>query len=312
MTSGQIWQKANNTQTNYKNHLVLLLSMANPFNTLGKYYNNEIICKRNGAVVTITINAPQRMNTMSGNVNQGVVQALQMAADDASVLVVVFTGAGDKSFSAGGNLQGGAASAGMRQAGGEGRPPPTVTAAVSNLRSMMSSSQLLRNSHFVSIAAVNGACAGAGLSWACACDLRIGAENVLFRAGFLTAGLSGDFGGTWLLPRIVGPAKAREMYLMNEKIRGEEAKLIGLVSKVLPFRGDAFQREVHVLAQSIAQAAPLALKRIKANFIDADRLSFAEHLDVEAERHTKSGFHVDASEAGLAFMKNKGNQCLKV
>ena len=77
------------------------------------------------------------------------------------------------------------------------------------------------------------------------------------------------------------------------------------MSKVLPFRGDAFQKEVHVLAQSIAQAAPLALKRIKANLIDADRLSFAEHLDVEAERHTKSGFHVDASEAGLAFMKKK-------
>ena len=77
------------------------------------------------------------------------------------------------------------------------------------------------------------------------------------------------------------------------------------MSKVLPFRGDAFQKEVHVLAQSIAQAAPLALKRIKANLIDADRLSFAEHLDVEAERHTKSGFHVDGSEAGLAFMRRK-------
>lgn len=251
------------------------------------------------------INAPKRMNTMSRDVNQGVTQALQMAADDKSILVVVFTGAGDKAFSAGGNLDGGGASEGMRQAGGAGKPPSTVTAAVSNLRTMMSSSQLLRDSHFVSIAAVNGACAGAGLSWACACDIRVGAENCLFRAGFLTAGLSGDFGGTWLLPRIVGPAKAREMYLMNEKVKAAEAKQIGLVSKVLPLRGDAFQMEVQKIAQGIGSSAPLALLRIKANLVDADKLTFAEHLDVEAERHAKSGYHSDAKEAGMSFMQKR-------
>ena len=245
---------------------------------------------------------------MGQHVNAGVVQALNMAADDHSLSVVVFTGAGDRVFSAGGNLDGGGASAGMRQAGGANKPPPTVRGAVSNLRTMMSSSQLLRDSHFVSIAAVNGACAGAGLSWACACDIRIGSDNSLFRAGFLTAGLSGDFGGTWLLPRIVGPAKAREMYLLNEKIKSTEAKRIGLVSKILQLRGDAFQEEVHRIAVELSRAPPLALKRIKANLIDADSTSFAEHLDLEAERHARSGFHPDAAEAGLSFMaKRKPN-----
>mmetsp|Transcript_5720 Transcript_5720/g.7228 ORF Transcript_5720/g.7228 Transcript_5720/m.7228 type:complete len:188 (+) Transcript_5720:2-565(+) len=169
----------------------------------------------------------------------------------------------------------------------------------------METSQLFRDSHFVSIAAINGACAGAGFSWACACDIRIGAENALFRAGFLTAGLSGDFGGTWLLPRIVGSAKARELYLMNEKIRAEEAIRIGLISKIIPARGETFQQEVHKIAQEMATAAPLALKRIKANLVDADRTTFQEHLDIEAERHTRCGYHEDAKEAGTSFMQKR-------
>jgi 2-(1,2-epoxy-1,2-dihydrophenyl)acetyl-CoA isomerase len=275
------------------------------YNNLHTFYNNEVVCSKIGSVLTIKINAPERMNTMGIHVNSGVTQALNMASDDPSIAVVVFTGSGDRAFSAGGNLDGGGASAGMRQKGGENSPPPTVNGAIMNLRNMMKSSQLLRDSHFVSIAAVNGACAGAALSWACACDIRIGAENVIFRTGFLTAGLSGDFGGTWLLPRIVGPAKAREMYLMNEKIRGEEAKRIGLISKLIPLRGKEFQREVQHIAQNIASAPPLALKRIKANLVDADRLSFAEHLDVEAERHAKSGFHPDAREAGESFLMKR-------
>jgi 2-(1,2-epoxy-1,2-dihydrophenyl)acetyl-CoA isomerase len=131
------------------------------------------------------INAPKRMNTMGNYVNAGVTHALQMCSDDPTVAVVVFTGAGDKAFSAGGNLDGGGASAGMRQTGGLNKPPPTVSGAVANLRMGMSSSQLLRDSHFVSICAVNGACAGAGLSWALSCDLRLGAENCLFRAGYV-------------------------------------------------------------------------------------------------------------------------------
>ena len=122
-----------------------------------------------------------------------------MAADDYSVAVVVLTGAGERAFCAGGNLEGGGASAGFRAGSGADRPPPTVRGAVRNLRATMTSSQLLRDSHFVSIAAVNGAVAGAGLSWASACDLRLAADNAVFRAGFLTAGLSGDFGGTLLV-----------------------------------------------------------------------------------------------------------------
>lgn len=140
---------------------------------------------------------------------------------------------------------------------------------------------------------------------ACACDLRLAAENALFRSGFIGAGLSGDFGGTWTLPRVVGPAKARDLYLLNEKVRAEEAVRIGLASKLIPARGDAFKAKVHEIALTLAASAPLALKRIKANLIDADSTSFAHHLDLEAERHGKCGFHGDAAEAGMAFLEKR-------
>eukprot|EP00510_Aplanochytrium_minuta_P010335 CAMPEP_0184075124 /NCGR_PEP_ID=MMETSP0957-20130417/70964_1 /TAXON_ID=627963 /ORGANISM="Aplanochytrium sp, Strain PBS07" /LENGTH=327 /DNA_ID=CAMNT_0026377543 /DNA_START=25 /DNA_END=1011 /DNA_ORIENTATION=- len=316
--------------------------MAEVFNSLGKFFNDEIIVTRNGPVVTIMINTPERMNTMGGHVNSGVLQALRMCADDITVNTVIFTGAGDRAFSAGGDLQSGSASSGMRGEESPDKPPPTVSGAIRNLRLLMETTELLRNSHFVSIAAVNGACAGASLSWACACDLRFAAENALFRTGFLSAGLSGDFGGTWLLPRIVGSAKARELYILNaaglsgdfggtwllprivgsakarelyilnEKVKAEEALRIGLVSKIIPKRGEEFQKEVFQIAKTLSESAPLALKRIKANLVDADRTTFEEHLDLEAERHTRSGYHPDAAEAGMAFIQKRQGSFKKV
>merc|ERR1712190_24254 len=180
------------------------------------------------------MNQPKSMNTMGPQLNAGVQVALDLASEDDDVRVVVFTGSG-KAFCAGGNLGGGedSASAGFRAKEGQ-QIPATVRAAVRNLRSGMSSSDLLRNMDKPTIAAVNGACAGAGFAWACACDLRFAAESAVFRSAFASAGLSGDYGGTWTLPRIVGPAKARELYMLNKKVGANEAKAIGLVSDVFP------------------------------------------------------------------------------
>lgn len=249
------------------------------------------------------------MNTMSDTMFKGVITVLEMCADDPGVKVLVFTGAGDRAFSAGGDLEGNKASAGMRDAQQDGSAPPSTSAgAVRNLRSAMQTSLMLRDSHFVTIAAVNGACAGAALAWACACDLRVASENAVFKTGFATAGLSGDFGGTWLLPRIVGPARARELYLLDRKVGASEAQQIGLVSKVYPCKGDSFKAEVLAMAAKMASVAPLALKRIKANLVDADRLTFPEHLDIEAERHARSGYHPDAAESGMSFMQRRKPQ----
>ena len=119
----------------------------------------------------------------------------------------------------------------------------------------------------------------------------------------MTAGLSGDFGGTWTLPRIVGPAKARELYLLAEKFGAERAERIGLVSAVLPPEELLpFARE---RAGRIAGFAPLTVRAIKQNLNDALEVGFAEQLDREADRHVRCGVTEDAREAAIAFLEKR-------
>lgn len=112
--------------------------------------------------------------------------------------------------------------------------------------------------------------------------------------------MSGDFGGTWTLPRIVGPAKARELSLLADRFGADEARTMGLVSNVFPT--DDFDASVADIAARLAAKAPLALRAVKANLNDADRLSFPEALDREAERHVRCAFTADAAEAAAAFL----------
>jgi 2-(1,2-epoxy-1,2-dihydrophenyl)acetyl-CoA isomerase len=251
-------------------------------------------------VATITLNRPESMNTMGGELLPLTNAYLAKAAGDSDVRAVVLTGTG-RAFCAGGDLRDMAA--GNQGAPGNSIGPGSVSRAIGDLRYHMRSSQLLREMPKVTIAAINGACAGAGFSWACACDLRYAAESAVFNSAFLTAGLSGDFGGTWTLPRIVGPAKARELYLMPEKFRADEALRIGLVTAVVP--DDEFADFVRDKAARAASFAPLTLASIKANLNDADHVSFSEALDREADRHIRSGLTEDSREAAKAFLEKR-------
>jgi 2-(1,2-epoxy-1,2-dihydrophenyl)acetyl-CoA isomerase len=257
-----------------------------------------VLYEQDGKVVTITLNRPQRMNTMGGDLNERVLEALHRAADDSDVWCVILTGAG-RAFCAGGDL------GAMK----ERQDDPLYAASgpsahAAHLRRMMSSSQLLREMPKVTIAAINGACAGAGLSWACACDLRYAAAGAKFNVAFRDAGLSGDFGGTWTLPRIVGPAKARELYLLSPRFDATEAERIGLVSKTLP-DVDQLLEHVRSIADQVVNAAPIAVRNIKANLNDALRLSFAESLDREAARHIEASQTEDHLEAATAFLEKR-------
>jgi 2-(1,2-epoxy-1,2-dihydrophenyl)acetyl-CoA isomerase len=251
-------------------------------------------------VATITLNRPESMNTMGGELLPLTNAYLARAASDGDVRAVVLTGTG-RAFCAGGDLRDMAA--GNRGAPGQAIGPGSVSRAITDLRYHMRSSQLLREMPRITIAAINGACAGAGFSWACACDLRYAAESAVFNSAFLTAGLSGDFGGTWTLPRIVGPAKARELYLMPEKFRADEALRIGLVTAVVP--DDEFAAFVRDKATRAASFAPLTAASIKANLNDADHVSFSEALDREADRHIRSGLTEDSREAAKAFLEKR-------
>merc|ERR1719498_306992 len=148
-----------------------------------------------------------------------------------------------------------------------------MDARVWGLRMDAYSSELLRGMNKVTIAAINGACAGAGLSWACACDLRFAVAGAKFTTAFVNVGLAGDFGGTWTLPRIVGPGKAREMYLLSDIYTSEEMERWGAVSKVLPSQ-EELMSHVKEVAKKMSDRAPVALQRIKANLNDSDANSF--------------------------------------
>ena len=138
-----------------------------------------------GPVATITLNRPDRLNAMTEELIAAVLVLLEQVSADEAIRVLVLTGAG-RGFCAGGDLG----------AMGEFAEPRTPGASIAQLRRLHRTTELLHEMPKPTIAAVNGPCAGAGLSWACACDLRIAAESAVFRTAFLSAGLTGDFSST--------------------------------------------------------------------------------------------------------------------
>jgi len=259
--------------------------------------SSTVLYAKDGRVATVTLNRPERMNTMGGDLPERALEAFQQAADDPDVWVMILTGAG-RAFCAGGDLDAMAERKTARDAA-----TTSPQGRVEHLRRMMRSSQLLHEMPKVTIAAINGACAGAGLSWACACDVRFAAASAKFNVAFRNAGLSGDFGGTWTLPRIVGPAKARELYLLSPRFDAAEAERIGLVAKALP--DDQLMAHVRSVADDLAHAAPIAVRQMKANLNDGLRLSFSELLDREAARHIAAIQTEDHLEAAAAFLAKR-------
>jgi 2-(1,2-epoxy-1,2-dihydrophenyl)acetyl-CoA isomerase len=133
--------------------------------------------------------------------------------------------------------------------------------------------------------------------------LRFAAPSARFNTAFLDVGVAGDMGGPWSLPRVVGPAKARELYFMPGKFDAEEALRIGLVSKVFP---DAtFHQDVTRIAGRMAAAAPIALRTMKANFLDAEKTSFRDFIALESRRHIDIFKTEDTREAFRAKVEKR-------
>jgi 2-(1,2-epoxy-1,2-dihydrophenyl)acetyl-CoA isomerase len=237
--------------------------------------------EKSGPIATLTINRPERMNGMTNAMLIETGQALAAAAEDRDLRVLVLTGAG-KAFCPGADLQGVASRA------------DDVALRPTDFRVPVQ----LHNLHAVTIAAVNGACAGAGLGWALACDFRYAAASARFNTAFLEVGVAGDMGGPWTLARIVGPAKARELYFFPDKFDAQEAARIGMVSRVFP--DDRFRDEVGAIAARLAEAAPIALRTLKANFVDSERMDLAGYVALESERHMQMFLTEDTREAFAA------------
>jgi len=247
-----------------------------------------ILFAKTGPVATLTMNRPERMNGMTGLMVHEAREALSRAADDPGIRVLVLTGAG-KAFCPGADLNVIVESGeqGAQESGDNGSEPRDYHV-----------STLLHEMHAVTIAAINGACAGAALGWACACDFRFAAQSARFNTAFLDVGVAGDMGGPWTLPRIVGAARARELYFMPGKFDAAEALRIGLVTRV--FSDETFRAEVVAIVARLSAAAPIALRTMKANFVEAERLDLSSYIDLETERHIPMFSTHDTREAFAA------------
>lgn len=237
-------------------------------------------------VVTLTFDRPDRLNALTARTLAELGETLRSIADDPQVRVVVLTGAG-RAFSAGGDYE--ALAAGP------------VTAEF--VRASADVVRLLHSLRPVTIAAVNGACAGGGMALACATDLRIAAESAFFTSAFIRIGATGDLGLPWFLTRLVGSGRARMLSLLSERVPAAEAERIGLVEKVVP---DAeLAATVAAIAADLAGFAPLALAGLKCNLADADVLDLPEFLDVESARYGENSNSADACEGFRSFVERR-------
>lgn len=242
-------------------------------------------------VAILTLNRPEALNALSDEIRVGMREAIYRLGHDTSVGCIVITGAG-RGFCSGGDVK---SMAGRSARGFEER--------AEGIRVSGSVAAAIHDAPKPIIAMVNGVAAGAGLSMAAACDIRIAGRSARFGAGFIKIGLSGDWGGTWSLTHLVGTAKARELFFTGEIIGAEEAARIGLVNKVVD---DAELRDVTMtMARHIAGMPRVALGYTKRNLNAAQTDSFAEQLDTEAVHQARCSNTEDHREAVAAFKEKR-------
>jgi 2-(1,2-epoxy-1,2-dihydrophenyl)acetyl-CoA isomerase len=244
-------------------------------------------------IATLTFNRPERMNALSTPIMEGLLHGLPRLAGDPAVKVVVLTGAG-RAFCAGGDVKS------MAEGDGEQRSAPEATA---RLRSRMEVSRILHELPKPTIAMINGPAAGAGLAFALACDLRIAGASARLVTAFVRVGFSGDFGGSFFLTRLVGTARARELYFTGRSVEADEALSVGLVNRVVA--DEDLATVTMELARSLAHGPSIALALMKRNLNCAESGGLAELLDMEAVHQVQSGRTEDHREAVRAFVEKR-------
>ena len=249
-------------------------------------------------VMTITLNRPERRNAMSDAMLTGLVASLDDAETATDVGAVLLTGAGG-AFCAGGDVKG------MAEAGGEGGNSALQYDARVHLqrRSQRDTAGKLYELPKPTIAALPGPAAGAGLSIALSCDLRYGSPNAILTTAFARVGFSGDYGGTYFMSRLIGSAKARELYFLSEKVDMTEAERLGLVNGV--FSEESLLAEVTSIAKRLAQGPTVAYRYMKENLNRAVNGEMGECLDMEAAHHIHCGRTDDHKEAAQAFVDKR-------
>ncbi len=244
------------------------------------------------SVFMITLNRPEKLNAFTGTMREDLLAALEASESEPATRVVVLTGSG-RAFCAGGDIDfmkrlrendDREGLQGLLAAGGR-----IVTA--------------IRELPHPVIASVNGVAAGAGCNLALACDIRIASDRAQFSESFVRIGLHPDWGGTWMLPRLVGPSRAMELLMTGRMVDAEEALRVGLIDRLVP----AGELEVQTmeLARSIAAGPPVAIRGIKRAVHQSAANTLERQLALEAANQGEAFASEDAVEGMTAFLDKR-------
>ncbi|KRR27456.1 enoyl-CoA hydratase-related protein [Bradyrhizobium retamae] len=255
----------------------------------------ELLCEIRNRVALITLNRPEARNALSDQLTPALRRMIRQCGEDSSVGALLITGAG-AAFCAGGDVKGMGSNAAKAEAPIDERVADlrikqrTLTGALVGLRKP-------------TIAALPGPAAGAGLALALACDIRIAAESAVMTTGYARIALTGDYGIAWLLTRLVGTSRARELMFLSERIEARRCETLGLVNRVV---ADAELRDVaFALARSLAEGPSQAMAGMKDNLDHALTADLLDSMDQEAEYMVRSARTADHKEAVRAFIDKR-------
>jgi 2-(1,2-epoxy-1,2-dihydrophenyl)acetyl-CoA isomerase len=252
-------------------------------------------------VATLTMNRPEARNALSGEMGAALSEAVQRLGSDPKVRVLVLTGAGG-AFCAGGDVKGFAAATSRGAGVGQGSGP-SIEDRVGGLRRSMEVVRHLHEMPKPTLAVIPGPAAGAGLSLALACDLRISADHAKLTTAFSKVGLAGDYGGSYFLSHLVGAAKARELYFTADVITGAEALRLGIVNKSVP--AEELEAVAAEFARHLAGLPTVAVGYMKRNLNAADHATLSEVLDLEASNMVRTMTTEDHKTASAAFVEKR-------
>lgn len=255
---------------------------------------DQLLCDLTDRVLTITLNRPEARNALSPELSNALRATLAAYGDHEDVGAMVLTGAGG-AFCAGGDVKAMAA----RKDGEK--------TAEQKFRDMAArhheTAGVIRAMKVPTVAALPGPAAGAGMALALACDLRVAAEGAFLTAGYARIGLPGDYGFSWLLTRIIGPGRARELLLTSERVQADRALEIGLVNRVVP--AEDLMLATLDLVRPMANGPSVAFGYIKDNLDDALKVDHGTAIDREAERMLRAQSTHDHKEAARAFVEKR-------
>ena len=258
---------------------------------------NELLCVIRDRVAVITLNRPEARNSLSDELTPALRTMIRTCGENPDVGAIIITGAGT-AFCSGGNVKG----------MGAHRDPKRQAMSDADKIADLQERQRLLTGALVSvrkptIAALPGPAAGAGMALAMACDIRIAAQSAFVATGYARIALSGDYGIAWLLTRLVGTSRARELMFTAERVSATRCEQIGLFNRVVP--DDKLQDEAFALARSMAEGPAIALRYMKDSLDEALMFDFATARDHEAERMIRAQKSADHREAVQAFIDKR-------